>query len=360
MQSVRIAHIPGDGIGPELLVQVQKVAECVAKKFSLPIQITEFPYGADYYLKSNVILPSDFAAEIEKNYQAVIMGTFGDPRIPEAHHVRGILSKLRSTLRLTIGFQHFQVYGQWLCPREDVNSRQIDFLLLRNVREGANAALSGIYPKAEGEEIAAYTTLYSYQGIKDFFQAVFEIAQRYRRENIIFIENNHFNPRIVKLWRRAFQETADQFEHINSSVKSVETCLLLLLEDPAKADMLVTNDLWGDAVSALGIYYQGGYGLANMGELSRKGLPVFRAYQNSFPKHAGHNTANPLGAVLALKEILYLLEYPAASAALDQAIQKTIQEHWVTIDLNGIIGTSEVGDYICNFVEEQGTLFESG
>ena len=353
MSNFRIAVIPGDGIGPEIIEQSLAVIDTLNRKFGSGIEITKFPYGADYYLETGVTIPSEFIDELDKNYNAILMGTFGDPRIPDMIHAKKIINELRTKLDLYANIQPVKLLDEWLSPLKNIEKNDVDFYLFRETIEGFYIKSGGTLQKDTNEAIAVQNSINTYKGIERFISTAFEFAEKEQKKNICLIEKSNIFTHTHKLWIQVFNAVAKKYPEITARKQIIDSAIVQIIKNPSKYDILITCNLFGDILSDLCAYLQGGAGLSFICNINPDRMAIFAPLQSSSPKHAGHNTANPLGVIIATQYMLNYLNLNEEAAAVEKAIFSSISSHWTTIDLGGIIGTKEVGDHIISNILEQ-------
>lgn len=345
-----IAVLPGDGVGPEIISQSVKVINAINEKYGTKLNVTEFPYSANYYLKSKVLLPDGFIEEVKESYDVILMGPLGDPRIQDVNYKKDMLSKLRSKLDLYITAFPVKLYQEWLCPVTKVKDMKIDFFILKEIKEEIEGKVGGFLRKGTNDEIASQLLISSYKTVERFVRAVFTFSEKVNRKNICLAEESS-NLIVDDLLKRTFKEVAGKFPNINVSYLSPEAVTSQLMQNPSKFDIIATQSLFGDIFTNIGIFLQGGRGLSYICDINPGVFGAFRVVQSSFTKLAGHNTANPLGAILAVKGILRFLGLETEAKTVEQSLIDALESHYVTIDIDGIMGTEEVGDYIVSVMK---------
>jgi len=351
MNRIRLALIPGDGIGPELLKQVQKVIAPLNRRFGIGLETVNFPYGADYFLKTGILLPNDFLDEVDRNYDAVILGTLGDPRIANQRHAREMMTLLRERFGLFMTVCRITLHADWISPRRSNEHGLFDLLILKESHEGLMERTGGFFRKGTTEEIAMQTVLYTHAGLTRFFRNALQYTQNADRRAVCFVYKSNLLFYTHDLWKRVFAAVQTEYKGLSFSEDYLDAAIYRLIEKPTAFDVIVTDPICGDAAANVAIYLAGGYGLAAQAEYNPGRFALFRPSQSSAPQNAGRNNANPLGALFALRAALEYFGATAAAAALLKAIQTSIDKHWVTYDLNGIVGTNEVGDFIAEQIE---------
>lgn len=350
MAAHRIAVLKGDGIGPEVISQALKLVRVLNKRYGSELQVVEFPYGADYYLQTGISLPDEFVEQLEKNYEAVLMGPFGDPRIPDMKNARQIVLGMREKLNLFISVMPVRLYQNWLSPLKNL-SNSVDFLLFRENMEGITIHEGSRLNIGQENEIALQNIAYSRKGVAQFVQATFQYLNKFGRKQVTFVDwGSPTNPAHI-LWRSVLDQYKEEHTTLDIKYLLLNQAIFELVTKPDEIDSMMSSNLYADVLFALAASLTGGYGTSFSLDLNPGRIAVFRIMQSSSPKMVGHNTANPLGAVFALHYMLKFLELNREEAALEKAIQLLLDKHWVTIDLGGLIGTEELGDYLCDFLE---------
>ncbi len=352
-RNIKIAVIAGDGIGPEIINQVGKIADVLNLTGMVNLILTKFPYSADHYLQTRVAIPDEFIAELEKNYDALLIGPLGDPRIPDGRHAREIIYSIRNKLDLYFSYQKLKVFDTWMNPLKNAEEKSFNFILAReNIESGAPKPGGNLY-RGTTHEIVTQTIIYSRRGVERFIQSVFETANKYGMKKVICAQKNSIFTHLHELWQRTFQEAARSFPAINADTAPVDTIIYDLLDDPGRFEMIAAPAESADIFYTAGLFLQGGPGLAYLCEIDPGRFGAFRIMQGSAVKIAGHNRANPFGAFLATAEMLRYLGLAELAMAVENAVTRALQRHLVTIDMGGLIGTEEVGNYLCEFIQEQ-------
>jgi len=352
-KSWKIAVIAGDGIGPEILKQVIKVLESLKRYKQIDMTTTQLPYSANYYLQTNVSIPDEFIAELDKNYDAILIGPLGDPRIPDGRHAREIILGIRNKLDLYFSFQRVKVYDPWMSPLKNPTEAMANFYIFReNIESSALKSGGGLYSGTE-KEIAIQSFIYTRQNVDRFIQKSFEFASNLNLKKIVLAHKNTIMPHLHELWLNIFREKAVKFTEITADSLNIDALLLDLLSDPLKYEAIIAPAEIADIIYDAGLFLQGGYGLAHMCEINPGKIGAFRITQGSTVKMVGHNRANPFGAFLATIEMLKFLGLNEMADIIEQALSQVLQKHLVTIDMGGLIGTEEIGNYLCEYIREQ-------
>jgi len=353
MNIIRIAVIEGDGIGPELIAQIEKIVSALNKRSDSKMELTKFPYGADYYLKTKITLPDEFVDQISKNFDAILLGPLGDPRIPDMKHAKEIIFTLRNRLNLILNVHPVKLYRSWLSPIRDIEMKSIDILIVKENLESMMDIAENSFNSGKESEMVIQTSVYSRKNSQQFIKTALEYVKKKGCDKIWFTDRSAILPQSHLFWSSLIKNATSDYPDMQVSYIFFNTLIKDVLEDPDKFEVILVPGNIGDILSVLATAITGGYGLAYSIEINPDIIGVYRIMQSASTKYAGHNTANPLCAVLALKNILADLKLNVEADLLDRAIQNNFDNHWITIDLGGILGTEEVCDYLCNFISKE-------
>ncbi len=350
MNTTRVAVIAGDGVGPDLITQVAKVATALNKRCDCHIELTNFPYSADYYLKSKISIPEEFIDQISLNYNAILLGPLGDPRIPDMIHAKEIIFKLRNRLNLKMNIHPVKLYRSWLSSIKDAEMKTIDLFIIRDNVEDATSMHEHSFNQDKDTEVLMRTNVVIRKNADDFIKSALHYASLKNRNSICFCDRQLILPESHLFWKSIITEHSAEFPGLQISYMMSNTVIREIIENPDEFEVILTTGYTGDILSSLAAVITGGFGLYYTIETNPDLITVYRIRQSASNKYAGHNTANPLGAILALKNILEDQDLSSEAELLGKAIENNFENHLVTIDLGGIIGTEEVGDYICDFI----------
>jgi len=351
MSSLKIAAIAGDGIGPDLIAQVEKVADSVNRRYNAGIEITRFPYSAEYFLKSGISIPDEFIDELAQHFDAILLGPLGDPRIPDMKHAREIVYKLRNRLTLTMSVHPVRLFQNWLTTQKDIESKIVDYLIIKEIFESTVASSEQIFHKGKESALILQSTVFTNKNIRNFVKNTFDYIQKINRSKLCFVYQGLKFRQSHSCWKNAIDETAEKYPDIIVDNKYLNAAIKDLLINPDIYDVCLSTSETADVLSAISSVTMGGYGLAYSVEMNPELISVYRIMQASFIKLAGSNTINPFGAILAFRQILVDRGLLNEGESIMAALMANFSNHWVTIDLGGIMGTDEVTDYICDHIK---------
>ncbi len=351
-RSQRIAVLPGDGIGVDVTVEALKVLEAAAERWQLPLELVELPWNADRYLETGETLPEGALEELQSEYSAILIGAYGDPRVPDMKHAGDILLGIRFGLDLYINFRPIRLYDERLCPLKGKSKQDIDFVVFRENTEGAYVGVGGQFKRGTPDEVAIQESIYSRKGTERIVRAAFEYADREGRTKVCMADKSNVMQYGHELWQRVFWGVAKEYPHIEASHLFVDALTMQMVRKPEIFEVIVTNNMFGDIVTDLGAALQGGLGIAASANLHPGRTSMFEPVHGSAPKYAGTNQANPMAAVLSASLMLHDLGHEEAARAVEAAVERAIRAEATTADLGGRLTTTEVGDTLSEFVGE--------
>lgn len=342
----KIAIIAGDGIGIDVTREAVKVLRRVNESFRLGLELVEFEFGADYFLKTGVGLPPGQMEDFRKNYAAIYLGALGDPRIPDMRHGREILLALRFELDLYINLRPVQLLHERLCPLKGKTVKEVDFVVLRENTEGPYVGAGGILKKGTPDEVATQESIHTRKGVERIIRAAFEYARTHGRTRVTMSDKSNVLRYGHDLWQRVFAEVGAEYPHLEKDHYFVDALVMKMVKSPEAFQVIVTENMLGDIITDLGAMLQGGLGMAGSGNIHPGQVSLFEPVHGSAPYMAGQNKANPIAAIAAAAMMLDHLGHTAAAAAVQRAVQRAVDENQVTADIGGRLGTRECGDFI--------------
>ncbi len=342
----KIAIIPGDGIGVDVTCEALKVLRRVNDVHRLDLQLEEFPFGADHYLKTGVSLPPGQMDDFRKNYAAIYLGALGDPRIPDMRHGREILLAMRFDLDLYINLRPVQLLHERLCPLKDKTTKDVNFVVLRENTEGPYVGAGGFLKKGTADEVATQESYYTRKGTERIIRAAFEYARKHNLNRVTMSDKSNVLRYGHDLWQRVFKEVGDEYLDIEKDHYFVDALVMKMVKSPEHFQVIVTENMLGDIITDLGAMLQGGLGMAGSGNIHPGQVSLFEPVHGSAPYMAGQNKANPIAAILTAAMMLDYLGHDKAARAVEAAVQRAVDENQVTGDIGGKLGTKECGEFI--------------
>jgi 3-isopropylmalate dehydrogenase len=346
-ENKRIAVIPGDGIGPEVIRQAVRVLERVEQIHEVKLEFVHFDWGADKFLREGVSLPSGALEMLGNEFDAILAGAFGDRRVPSNQHAEDILLGMRRGLDLYINLRPVRLLDARLTPLRNARVEDIDFVVFRENTEGAYCGAGGFLKKGTDDEIATQEELNTRRGVERIITAAFEYARTNGRKRVTMADKSNVQRFAGDLWQRVFKEVAADYSQIEGNHQYVDAMAMFMVLNPAQYDVIVSNNLFGDILTDLGAAIQGGLGLAASGNIHPGRVSLFEPVHGSAPALAGKDTANPVGAILTSAMMLEYLGHKKASEAIERAVREAIAHDETTRDLGGKLSTEQVGTAIC-------------
>ncbi len=345
MTEKTIAVVAGDGIGVDVTREAMKVLAACGEVIGVTFRLTEYDYGAERYLKTGVTLPSGALDEF-RQHDAIFMGAFGDPRVPDMRHAADILLGTRFGLDLYANLRPVRLLDERLCPLKGRTVGDIDFVVFRENTEGLYVGMGGCFKKGTADEIAVQEDVNTRKGVERIIRLAFDHARRTGRRKVLMSDKSNVLTYGHDLWQRVFAAVKEDHPDLEASHMYVDALSMQMVKNPAQFDVIVTCNMFGDIITDIGAQLQGGLGMAASGNIHPGGAAMFEPVHGSAPKYAGRNTANPMGAILTCQMMLDHLGLAEGAACLEKAVIACLASRRCTRDLEGTLGTQETGDAI--------------
>jgi len=342
----RIAVIPGDGIGKEVIAQAVRAIEASGA----PVVLTEFDWSADRYLRDGTTVPSAGFAMLARDFDAILLGALGDPRVKTNIHAKEILLGMRFRMDLYANVRPVKLLDERLCPLKKAKVSDIDFVVIRENTEGPYVDAGGLLKEGTPQEVAIQEDVNTRKGVERVVRYAFELARRTGRKKVLMSDKSNVMTYAGGLWQRVFKQVAAEFGDIQSSHMYVDALCLAMVREPHQFEVIVTNNMFGDIITDLAAALQGGLGMAASGNIHPGRTSMFEPVHGSAPPLAGKNLANPMGAILTAAMMFEHLGLAREAAKLNDAVAEAVRQNKTTHDVGGTMGTREVGDWIANKV----------
>lgn len=342
----KIAVIPGDGIGTEVVREGVRVLEALKELRGYPLELWHLDLGADRYLRDGTTFPKEVFETIRTECSAVLLGALGDPRVPGLEHAKDILFGLRFGLDLYCNVRPVVCLADRLMPLKGKTAKDCNFVVFRENTEGIYVGMGGQFKRGTPDEIAINEDLNTRKGVERVIRAAFEFAVQTGRKRVHMADKSNAMRHAHELWYRVFFEVAKEYPQLEAKHVYVDAMCLYLMQDPSMFEVVVTCNLFGDIVTDLGAGLQGGLGMAGSGNINPGKLSMFEPVHGSAPPLAGKDLANPLATVLTVGMMMTHLGWPEEEARLTELVRDAIDTMNCTADVGGKLGTRAVGDYI--------------
>jgi tartrate dehydrogenase/decarboxylase/D-malate dehydrogenase len=353
-RSHRIAVIPGDGIGNEVISEGIKCLKALSEIIeTIQFEFQYFPWSSQYYLQHGRMMTED-GLEILKGFDAIYLGAVGDPRIPDDVTLHGLLLPIKMGFDLYVGLRPVYLFPGVESPLANISGGEIDIVVVRENTEGEYSNIGGIIG-IEYRELAIQSGLFTRKGIERILTFAFEYVKEKGRKKVTSVTKSNAQRYGMVLWDRIFKEVASRFPEIRTESKLIDAAYMDVVRNPKGYDVIVASNLFADILSDLTASVTGGLGLAPGASFNPKDKTYpgfFDPVHGSAPDIAGKGLANPIAAILTAKMMLDYLDETEAADLLYQAVKKNLSEKKVrTIDLGGRSKTDEVGEDIVRILQ---------
>jgi len=345
---MRIAVIPGDGIGKEVTAEAVKVLRAVCDVAGKPLELETLPWGADHFLSTGITIPPNGHDMLRDEFSAILLGALGDPRVPDNRTARDILLSTRFALDLYINFRPVRLIDDRLSPLKGRGKKDVNFVVFRENTEGVYVGVGGRFKAGTTDEISVQEEINTYKGVERIIRAAFEFAQAHGLTKLCMADKSNAMPDGHALWQRVFREVAVGFPSIKPTHLYIDALAMFLVRDPGQFEVIVTNNLFGDIITDIGGALQGGLGMAASGNIHPGKTSLFEPVHGSAPPIAGKNIANPMGAILSAALMLETVGWKDEAKRIEAAVESAVRDGQTTSDIGGPLGTSQVGDWIAN------------
>ncbi|MFZ0336359.1 MAG: isocitrate/isopropylmalate dehydrogenase family protein [Candidatus Acidiferrales bacterium] len=353
-ETKRIAVIPGDGIGKEVTPEGVKVLEAACAVSGRKLAFTYFDWGADRFLKDGTTLPADAPQMLQRDFDAILFGAVGDPRVPSNQHAADILLGLRFKLDLYVNSRPCVLFDRRLTPLRDRSEQDVDFIVFRENTEGAYAGVGGNFKLGTADEVAVQEDINTRKGVERIIRYALDYARRKGLKRVCMSDKSNAMTYGHGLWQRVWKELREEYTEIDTRHLYVDTLVMEMVRDPSQFDVIVTCNMFGDIASDLGAQLSGGLGLAPSGNIHPGQVSLFEPVHGSAPNIAGKNMANPMGSALTGAMMLEYLGLEREAGLIRDAVCTAVREGKTTPDLGGQMGTREVGDWVAERISKRG------
>ena len=347
----KIAVIPGDGTGPEVVREGLKVLKAATEVTDLKFETKDYDFGGDRYLKTGELLPDSVIPEL-KEMDAIYLGAVGHPGVEPGILEKGLLLKIRFALDQYINLRPVKLYPGVATPLRDKRPEDIDFVVVRENTEGLYTGIGGITKKGTPDEVAIQAMVNTRKGVERCIRYAFRYAQEQKRKKLTLCDKANVLTYAHDLWRRTFEEVGKEYPDIEKDYAFVDAVCMWMVKNPEWFEVIVTCNMFGDIITDLGAMIQGGMGIAAGGNINPEGTSMFEPIGGSAPKYTGKNVINPLAAISAVQMMLEYLEEAKAAHLVEKAVIKTCTK--LESLSAGKMGytTTEVGDMVADFIKE--------
>jgi len=360
-KTYKIAVIPGDGTGPEVIAEAVKVLKAAAGKFKFKTDLTTFDFGGERYKRTGETLPDSAIEELRK-FDAILLGAIGHPDVAPGILEKGILLKARFELDQYINLRPVRLYPGVETPLKNKGPQDIDFVVVRENTGDAYTGTGGVTMKGTPNEVAVQSAVYTRFQVDRCLKYAFEYARKYgkkarsrgEKNTLALCGKTNVLTYIYGLWERAFHEMGQaQYPDIERQYYHVDATCMWFVKNPEWFDVIVTGNMFGDIITDLGAIIQGGMGIAAGGNINPEGVSMFEPIGGSAPKYTGKGVINPLAAICAAQMMLATLGEEKAANAIEQAVMYVTANKLKSLAAGKMgFSTSQVGDLVASKVAE--------
>jgi len=351
-QTKRIAVIAGDGIGKEVIPEAIKAVSATRAA----LEFAYFDWGAERYLADGVTVPPEGFNMLGREFDAILAGAFGDPRVPSNVHAREILLGMRFQMDLYANVRPVRLLDASICPLKGVEPKDVDFVVIRENTEGAYVNAGGFFKQGTPDEIAVQEDINTRKGVERVIHYAFEYCERHTkrdgsaRRSVLLCDKSNAMTYAGGLWQRVFKEVSREYPQIGAGHMYVDALCMQMVRDPRQFDVIVTNNLFGDIITDLAASLQGGLGMAASGNIHPGKTSMFEPVHGSAPQIAGKDEANPFGAILTAAMMLEHLGLDAEAEKIEAAVLEAVRQKKCTQDIGGTLGTRDAGDWTASWL----------
>lgn len=348
MKNYRIAVIPGDGIGIEVIdVGVRMLKAAAEKHGGFQLQFDEFPWGCEYYLTHGKMMADDGIEQLSA-YDAIFLGAVGYPGVPDHISLRELLLQIRRSFDQYVNIRPIKLLKGALCPLKHGSTESIDMLFIRENSEGEYAGAGDWLYKGKQEEVVLQTAVFSRKGTERIIRYAFETASKLGKTLTSVSKANALNYSMV-FWDEVFAEISKEYPDVQTSSYLVDAASFLMINDPERFEVVVTSNLFGDILTDLGAALAGGMGLAAGANINpeRTYPSMFEPIHGSAPDIAGKGIANPFATIWSASQLIEHLGYERLAKQFIEAIERVLIEGEVlTPDMGGTATTEQAGNKV--------------
>jgi len=351
MKTYKIALIPGDGTGPEVVAEGLKSVEAAASRFGFKTEFVRYDFGGDRYLRTGETLPASAVDEL-RGFDAIYLGAIGHPDVAPGILEKGILLRLRFELDQYVNLRPVKLYPGVDCPLKDKGPEDIDFVVVRENTEGLYAGAGGVLKKGTPDEVAVQESINTRKGVERCVRFAFEYCKKRDKDRkLTLCGKTNVLTFAFDLWLRTFNEVAGEYPDVKTDYAHVDAITMWFVKNPEWFDVIVTDNMFGDIITDLGAMIQGGMGIAAGGNINPEGVSMFEPIGGSAPKYKGKNVINPLAAICAAGMLLEHVGEAEAGLAVERAVKEVTARHLKGLAAGKMgMTTTEAGDLVAKYV----------
>jgi 3-isopropylmalate dehydrogenase len=350
-KTYKIALVPGDGTGPEVVAEGVKVIKTAADQFGFKLEMTNYDLGGERYMRTGETLPDSVLEELRK-FDAIYLGAIGHPDVKPGILEKGLLLNMRFSLDQYINLRPVKLYPGVDTPLKDKGPEDIDFVVVRENSEGLYAGAGGFLKKGTPDEVAVQESINTRKGAERCLRYAYDFCRKRNKDKkLTLCGKTNVLTYAFDLWERTFHEVAKEYPDIKTDYAHVDATCMWMVKNPEWFDVIVTDNMFGDIITDLGAMIQGGMGIAAGGNINPEGVSMFEPIGGSAPKYTGQNIINPIAAIMAGQMMLDVLGEEKAALAIEKAVITIISKKLKSMSAGHMgYSTSEVGDLVAGLI----------
>ncbi len=352
-ETYRIALIPGDGTGPEVVHEALKVLEAVAREEAMVLNIVTYDLGGERYLRTGQVLPEGILDELA-GFHAILLGAIGHPEVKPGILEKGLLLALRFALDQYVNLRPVVLYPGVETPLKHKGPEDVDFVIVRENTEGLYAGGGGVLRQGTPHEVAIQQSVNTRMGVERCLRYAYEYCRdRRSRRKLTLCGKTNVLTYASGLWERVFYELAREYPEVQTDYAHVDAISMWMIKNPEWFDVIVTDNMFGDIITDIGAIIQGGLGIAAGGNINPYGVSMFEPIGGSAPKYAGKGVINPLACIGAAQLMLEHLGEKRAARRIERAVKRVVRQDLKSLEAGRMgYSTQEVGDLVARYVQE--------
>jgi 3-isopropylmalate dehydrogenase len=353
LKKYKIAVIPGDGTGPEVVNEGIKVLNVVAANCGFGLNFSHYNLGGEHYNATGELLP-DHQLESLARSDAIYLGAIGHPEVRPGILEKGILLKLRFRFDQYINLRPVKLYEGVDTPLKDKGPEHIDFVIVRENTEGLYTGAGGCFKRDTPDEVAIQESINTRKGVERCIRYAFDYClKRNKAKKLTLCGKTNVLTYAFDLWQRTFNEVANDYPDIKTDYAHVDAICMWMVKNPEWFDVIVTDNMFGDIISDLAAMIQGGMGIAAGANINPGGISMFEPIGGSAPKYTGQQKINPLAGILAAGVMLEILGESKAASYIDAGVAKVLREDLIDLAAGKMgYSTAEVGDLVVEYIQK--------
>ena len=347
----KIAVVPGDGTGPEVVAEGLKVLKAASEKYGFKVDLIHYDLGGQRYLRTKETLPDSVLEELRR-VDVIYLGAIGHPEVKPGILEKAILLRIRFELDQYINLRPVKLYPGVETPLKDKRPEDIDFVVVRENTEGAYTGAGGFLKRGTLDEVAIQEAIHTRKGVERCIRFAFDYCKKRNKKNkVTLCGKTNVLTYAFDLWERTFYLVAKEYSGIKTDYAHVDATCMWMVKNPEWFDVIVTDNMFGDIITDLGAMIQGGMGIAAGGNINPEGVSMFEPIGGSAPKYTGKGVVSPLAAIAASQMMLDHVGEEKVAQGIEDAVMKVVSRDVRNLSAGKMgYSTSQVGDLVVKYL----------